>query len=157
MNFNKKILTLLFILSLSYIQAQEAILTSGGDATGSGGSTSYSIGQTVYMTKTGSNTSVAEGVQQPFEISVSLGVEETSINLEMAVYPNPATDYLTLKVENSKDITYQLYDELGRIIVKEKVTGLNTQIHLDNLAHATYFLSVSRNNHIVKTFKIIKK
>ena len=139
------------------MKAQETVLPTGGDASGSGGSVSYSIGQTAYMTKTGSNTSVAEGVQQAFEISVSLGVDETSINLEMAVYPNPATDYLTLKVDNNKNLTYQLYDELGKIIVKEKVTGNNTQIHLDNLAQATYFLSVSRNNHIIKTFKIIKK
>ena len=153
----KKLLITAFCFIISLMKAQETVLPTGGDASGSGGSVSYSIGQTAYLMKTGTNTSIAEGVQQPFEISVSLGVDETSINLEMAVYPNPATDYLTLKVDNNKNLTYQLYDELGKIIVKEKVTGNNTQIHLDNLAQATYFLSVSRNNHIIKTFKIIKK
>ena len=153
----KNLITLLFCLSLAFIQAQETVLTSGGDATGSDGSVSYSIGQTAYLVKTGSNSSLAEGVQQPFEISVTLGVDETSINLEMAVYPNPATDYLTLKVKNSKGLTYQLYDELGRIIIKEKITGRNTRINLDKLASATYFLSVQDKNRILKTFKIIKK
>ena len=153
----KNFLTIVFCLSFSFVQAQESVLTTGGNASGSGGSTSYSIGQTSYMVKTGSNTFIAEGVQQPFEISVSLGVDETSINLEMSVYPNPATSFLTLKVEEIKGLTYQLYDELGRIIKKEKVRENTTQIHLDKLASATYFLSIQNQNKTLKIFKIIKK
>jgi len=153
----KIFLTLLLCISFSFMQAQQAVLTAGGDANGSGGSTSYSIGQTVYLTKTGPNSSIAEGVQQPYEISVSLGVDETTIQLQMSVYPNPATSFLTLKVEEIKGLSYQLYDEPGRIIKKEKIRKNTTRIHLDKLASATYFLSVQNKYKTIKIFKIIKK
>ena len=153
----KKLLILQLFLSIFFMHAQESVLTTGGDASGSGGSTSYSIGQTVYLTKTGPNTSIAEGVQQPYEISVSLGVDETTIQLQMSVYPNPATSFLTLKVEENKGLTYQLYDELGRIIKKEKIKENTTRIHLSKMASATYFLSVQNKDKTIKIFKIIKR
>jgi hypothetical protein len=59
--------------SLSTIHAQEAIPAGGGNASGSGGSASYSVGQVVYTTNTGTNGSAAQGVQQPYEISVVSG------------------------------------------------------------------------------------
>jgi hypothetical protein len=43
---------------------------AGGEATGSGGSVSYSVGQVVYTTNTGINGSVAQGVQQPYEFQM---------------------------------------------------------------------------------------
>ncbi|MDY2585962.1 T9SS type A sorting domain-containing protein [Winogradskyella aquimaris] len=53
-------------ISLSMF-SQENISTSGGEATGSGGAVSYSIGQVVYSTYIGSNGTLSEGVQQPQE------------------------------------------------------------------------------------------
>ena len=153
----KIFLTLLLCISFSFMQAQQAVLTAGGDANGSGGSTSYSIGQMVYLTKTGPNTSIAEGMQQPYEISISLGVDKTTIQLDMSVYPNPATSFLTLKVEEIKGLSYQLYDEPGRIIKKEKIRENTTRINMDKLASATYFLSVQNQNGTLKIFKIIKR
>ena len=56
------------LLGLGGLQAQESPTAAGGEATGSGGTASYSIGQVVYTTNTGTNGSVAQGVQQPFVI-----------------------------------------------------------------------------------------
>ena len=42
----------------------QAILSAGGNATGSNGSASYSVGQAFYQTNTSANHSVAAGVQQ---------------------------------------------------------------------------------------------
>ncbi|MGD0341661.1 MAG: hypothetical protein ABSA76_08155, partial [Bacteroidales bacterium] len=58
------------------IHAQSTITTSGGNASGSGGSASYTIGQVVYSTITGTNGSSAQGVQQPYEISIITGIAE---------------------------------------------------------------------------------
>ena len=97
-----KLSTLLFLglgLTIS-VQAQKAIPASGGNATGTNGSVSYTVGQVLYTTNIGTNGSVAEGVQQPYEISVVVGIEQAKdINLICTVYPNPATDLLTLEVE----------------------------------------------------------
>ncbi len=151
---------LLLGFGMTDLQAQEAIPAAGGNASGSGGSVSYSVGQVTYTTNTGTNGSVAQGVQQPYEISVVTGIEEAvGIDLICSVYPNPATHYLTLKVENYdfEKLSYQLYDMDGRLIESIKLSGNETSIDMINLDPAAYFLKVIQSNKEVKTFKIIKK
>ena len=166
-----RVVTLLtFVFSLSTVTAQESVNVTGGNASGSGGSASYSVGQVVYQTHTGTNGSVAQGVQQPYEISVVTGLEDAKgINLSVSAYPNPTTDYLTLEVDNSvktnhdlSQLSYQLYDMSGKLLQGEKITGNQTSIVMSNLVPATYFVKVVvESSHDlslkeVKTFKIIK-
>ena len=150
---------LLLGLGLTGLQAQESINATGGNASGSGGSASYSVGQVVYTTNTGSNGSVAQGVQQPYEISVVTGLEEAkSINLSVLAYPNPTTNYLTLEVKEFElsNLSFQLFDMNGKLLQSEKITGNQTSIVMSNLVPATYFVKVTEGNKEVKTFKIIK-
>ena len=156
----KKILTVVFLIvfGLSGLQAQKAVLATGGDASGSGGSVSYSVGQLVYTINTGTGGAVAQGVQQPYEISAITGIEETGISLEMSVYPNPATKFVKLKVESKKlkKLSYQLYDINGKLLDSEIIKGNETTINMGSLTPSTYFLRVVDNNRVIKSFKIIK-
>jgi hypothetical protein len=141
------------------LQAQQVVTTSGGNASGSGGSASYSVGQVVYTTNGNSNGRVAQGVQQPYEIFIVTGIEEAKgISLEIMVYPNPATDFIKLKIENYdvQNLRYQLYDINARLLQDNKIVGNETDIVMSNYVSATYFLKVTDNNKVVKTFKIIK-
>jgi hypothetical protein len=141
------------------IQAQNTIPASGGNASGSGGSVSYSVGQVVYTTNTGTNGSVTQGVQQPYEISVVTGiVEAEDISLEMVVYPNPATDFIKLKIENYEvqNLRYQLFDINGSLLQDNLIVGNEISIDMSNYMSATFFLKVTDNNKVIKTFKIIK-
>jgi len=150
---------LLLGLGLTGLQAQESVNATGGNASGSGGTVAYSVGQVVYTTNTGANGSVAQGVQQPFEISVVLAIEEAQgINLSVSAYPNPTTDYLTLEVNEFElsNLNFQLYDISGKLLQSEKITGNQTSIVMSNLVPATYFVKVIQDNKEVKTFKIIK-
>ncbi|MFT5668873.1 MAG: hypothetical protein ACI9DK_003078 [Vicingaceae bacterium] len=157
---HKKTITSIAFLLLGFggLQAQESPTASGGEAPGSGGTASYSVGQVVYTTNTGSNGSAAKGVQQPYEISTTIGINETPISLELSVYPNPTTYSLQLKVESEKleRLTYQLIDLQGKVIEHKKVTASTTTIKMESLPKAIYFLNLSKNNQLVKTFKIIK-
>jgi hypothetical protein len=181
MRHKKLKLTAVLLLGLGLIglQAQESVNVTGGNASGSGGSASYSVGQVVYTTNTGTNGSVAQGVHQPYEISVVTGIEEAKgINLTVTAYPNPTTDYLELKVypvgnsnrvesEKLTDLSYQLYDMTGKLLQNKKLTGTETQIDMSNYVPATYFVrvyAVGRNDRTgviaesksIKEFKIIK-
>ena len=150
---------LLLGLGLTGLQAQESINTTGGDASGSGGSANYSVGQVVYTTNTGASGSVAQGVQQAFEISVVTGLEQAKgINLSVSAYPNPTTDYLTLSIDDFEisNLSYQLYDMNGKLLQNAKITGNQTSIVMSNLVPANYFVKVIQGNKKVKTFKIIK-
>jgi hypothetical protein len=144
-------------LGLGGLYAQQNSITSGGEATGSGGTSSYSVGQVFYTTSTGTNGGVAQGIQQPYEISTITNINETSINLELSVYPNPTTNYLTLKVEDNTNLKYQLFDMQGKLIESKTVTEKNSTILMEKLPTAAYFLKVVKNHLVVKTFKIIKK
>lgn len=150
---------LTFAFSLSTVSAQTSVNATGGDALGSGGSASYSVGQVVYTTNTGTTGTLEQGVQQPYEISVVTGLEEVKgINLSLSAYPNPTTDFLQLEVESEKlkDLSFQLYDMNGKLLQSEKITGNQTSIVMSNLLPATYFVKVNQSNKEVKTFKIIK-
>ena len=150
---------LLLGLGLTGLQAQESVNATGGNVSGSGGSTSYSVGQVVYTTNTGTSGSVSEGLQQPFEISVVTAIEEAKgINLSVTAYPNPTSDYLTLRIDEFEisNLSFQLYDMSGKLLQNEKITGNQTSIVMSNLVPATYFVKVIQGKKEIKTFKIIK-
>lgn len=152
-------LIFIFLFCLGGIQAQDAILTSGGDASGSGGSFSYSVGQIVYTTIIDSNGSMAQGVQQPFEISAVLGVDDLlGINLSLVAYPNPTTDFLNLTIANLnyKNLSYQLFDINGRLLAQKKLENNSSEITMKQFPSALYFLKIFNNQKLVKLFKIIK-
>jgi hypothetical protein len=144
---------------LTPLQAQNTIPATGGNASGIGGSISYTVGQVVYTSNTGTTGSVTQGVQQPYEISVITGLEESKgIDLNCIAYPNPTIDFLTLKVGNcdKENLSYKLFDINGILLQNKKIAGNETIIDLSNLVSATYFLIVTDNNKEIKTFKIIK-
>lgn len=142
------------------LHAQESTTASGGEASGDGGTVSYSVGQVVYGTHSGTTGSVSEGIQQPYEISVIIGLEETGINLNISAFPNPTTDYLILKIADDAHqesrFTITLYDLNGRVIEQQVVVSNETAIDMASLNAATYILKVNNENQEVKTFKIIK-
>jgi hypothetical protein len=155
----KYILVLLLSgISLCPLLAQTSINGGGGNATGSAGNVSYTIGQTFYTTQSTTTTSSTQGVQQPYEISITSGLKETLISLNLSVYPNPTTDELTLKLDktNVSGWSYQLLDAAGKLVKKQQITGKEEKIIMANLAAAQYFLRVLDGNKEVKTFKIIK-
>jgi len=161
LNFKISQLFAMFLraIGLNGLQAQTSIHTAGWNASGNGGSVSNSVEQVVYTTHTGTNGSVAQGVQQPYEISVVTGIKKfKELNLFVSVYPNPATDYLTLDVKEFEftNISFQLYDINGKLLQSEKIMGKQTSIVMSNLAPATYFVKVISGNQSIKEFKIIK-
>ena len=79
--------------------AQTSANTAGGDATGPGGSVAYSVGQPFYITYTGANGTVAQGVQQTYQI-FSLGINQSELNISLAVFPNPTYDNLNIEIKD---------------------------------------------------------
>ena len=82
----KKILFTLMLLpaALTGIKAQQGAVSAGGEATGAGGSVSYSIGQIDYITKSSSGHFILEGQQQPYEISIALPIRLLSFKASIS-------------------------------------------------------------------------
>lgn len=154
----KILFSFLLVMTGLTIKAQQTPVATGGNASGSGGTIAYSVGQVVYTTNAGSGGSVAQGVQQPFEISTVIAAGNGNINLEIVIYPNPATDFVTLNI-NNYDLTkfsYQLFDAGGKLIENRRIASVSEIIRMGHLPSAPYFLKVINNNQAIKTFKIIK-
>jgi hypothetical protein len=157
--------TFILGLGITGLHAQESISTSGGMAYGYGGSVSYTVGQVVYTTNSEITGSVAQGVQQPYEILDESGSDlATGISLQCSVYPNPVEKVLTLQVQYyiNESITYSLYDSNSQLLKTDVVENKKTLILMSNLPPTTYYLVVDQKKqknspHVTKTFKIIKK
>jgi hypothetical protein len=153
-------LTLLLagLLCGNLAQSQESTNSSGGDATGSGGSVAFSIGQVFYTKNTGSSGSIAQGVQYAYEI-FTFGIKETELNISLYVFPNPTTDNLTLEISdyNNEKLSYQLLDALGKQLSHGQLSANKTHIYTNSLPKATYFVNVVNEEiKTVQSFKIIK-
>lgn len=151
---------LLFGFGLTELHAQESLNTVGDNAIGSGGSMSYSIGQVVYTTNTATSGSVAQGVQQPYEISVITGtIQAKDINLLITAYPNPTINNLILNFNEFKiaNLSYQLYNLQGKLLQSDLITSRESSIYMSDLPPATYFVKIIQDNNEVKVFKINKK
>ena len=150
---------LFLVWGMSGAMGQNNTLAAGGDAEGSGGSLSYSVGQVDYIEATGSGGTANQGVQQPFEIFVLGDDVRPDIQLEMVVYPNPTIDQVTLRIGNfnSPDMTYQLYDINGRLLKRNAILNSETLISFEDLSSAIYLLQVMDHSSLIKSFRIIKK
>lgn len=158
-NKKSKMLALFFLsFGITAANGQQAITTTGGNASGSGATVAYTVGQIVYTTYINTNGTVSQGIQQPYEILVTMGIDNHSVNLKLAAYPNPTSGFLTLHVSNTQlsTLNFELYDISGKLIETRKITSPTETINMDNLPVATYFLKVANNNKEIKTFKIMK-
>ncbi len=138
--------------------AQQAIVATGGNAVGSGGTISYSIGQIDYITIDDNGGIATQGVQQPYEIYPVSIAEQEQISLEYCVYPNPTKASVTLVVgpNNLSDLFMKLYDLQGNLVLQQRITDVNTILPLDGLSSATYLLVVSSPSEELQQFRIIK-
>lgn len=158
MNPYKAIFVVCAFFSASVTHAQQAVSASGGNAIGSGGSSSYTVGQVAFTTNIGSNGSAAQGVQIPYEFSTIVGLEATGINLELKAYPNPANNVIHLSISDCKNggISYRIYNIQGKLLIDNPVKENLTSIPLQKFSGSVYILNVLGNNELIKTFRIIK-
>jgi len=159
-NFTRTLTAFGLFVIVSVTQAQSFIPAAGGNAAGSGGTVSYTIGQIAYTRISGTNGKLNQGIQMPYEISIITTITKTSGNSPtLSVFPNPSNSFMILKVESnySDNLTYHLYDMSGKLIQKDKVEGNETQINISAFRTGAYLLKIVNRNKEIKTFRIIKK
>lgn len=148
---------LLFGIGITSLNAQNATVSAGGDASGNGGSVAYSIGQVLYAFNSGETGTVLHGIQQPYEI-YTVGVENLDLNVSMSVFPNPTFSQLILEVNDHKveNMHYHLFTTEGRLIENADMTEVQTLINLQSQHAGSYYLMVTLDQKPLQTFKIIK-
>lgn len=157
-------LSALFFLAFcaTALSAQQSIHTAGNNASGSGGHVSYSVGQAVYQTHTGTTGTVAEGVQQAYEISVvGLNALADGIALTASAFPNPVSGLLKLHIDmdiHERNLVFQLINLEGKQVESRLISSETTEIHMGELKAGVYFLKLlDTDDKVYQNFKIIKR
>lgn len=138
--------------------AQQSIAPSGGNASGTGGTAAFSVGQVAWNMYSGANGSVIQGVQQPYEISVISGIDDYDISLNYVIYPNPTRGNVILSTGETDliGLKYQLFSIPGIMLQEKKLETAEMEIALDTYPPGTYLLRVVKDQVLVKLFKIVK-
>ncbi len=118
---NLKLLPLLlFSTGAMGVNAQSSVLTSGGNAVGSAGTASYSIGQIDFIAFSNAGGSVVQGLQQPVNTSVLpvtlLNFKATKLESKVLLNWETVTEIYSSKfiVQRSKDgITFSGFKQVS--------------------------------------------
>jgi hypothetical protein len=139
--------------------AQDVITSSGGKATGVNGTINFSVGQLFYAPVSAPSGSLTPGMQQQFTVSLVTDIAELLEKEDMlSVYPNPTLNFITIRVDHSKDIVldFKLYNLNGSVVMSGHLTEAHTDIVVQHVQPAIYLLKVFNGSVNVKTFRIIK-
>ncbi len=135
----------------------DAISATGDYSTGTNATLSWTLGEPVIETTTGSNAILTQGFQQNSYTFVSV-YEKPERNFDISVYPNPTTEFVNVKTNAvEQDLLIQLYDIQGKLL-KEIIMKDNTkQINLSKYSSSNYLLKISnKNGELIRSWKIIK-
>ncbi len=147
-----------------------AILTANAQATSpelvssasdSFNNTSYqldwSIGELATETYTGAQNTLTQGFHQGTYIVTSID-ENPLLEFSIVAYPNPTSDFVTLKVESSKveNLQVTVTDLTGKVLQNYKFANETEQINFSSYSVGTYLISITQNNQFIKSFQIIK-
>jgi hypothetical protein len=148
--------TLLFLTLLTSLSvtAQEVVSTQGDSYSNASGSIDFTIGEVIINTGTDGTNDLTQGFHQTNWNF--LGVEDFAPNYEAIIYPNPTEDVLNIRTSTFENVTYTLYDALGKRVMQDKLSAEQTPIQVSQLAPGSYSLTLNNETQNLKTFKLIK-
>jgi hypothetical protein len=156
----RKVYFFIFIIpfAIGSLEAQQVISSAGASATGTGVQLSWTIGEPVIETFTGTSAILTQGFHQS-RLTVTAIDPTLFPELDLSVYPNPVSTSLRLVISGDKlqNLTYRLYNIEGKAIIDKDIENSPELIKMELFSSGTYILKVFRDENIpLKTFKVIK-
>jgi hypothetical protein len=108
----------------------------------------------VTFTGLDSENNITQGFHQTNWNFVS--IENHVPNYEAIIYPNPTEDFLNIQASSYENISYVIYDEMGKLILQGQLFTEKTSFDINHLATGRYSLILSNSKENLKTFNIIK-
>jgi len=151
---------LLAVLIFSWIithqaNAQQVISSAGNFFENSAGSISGTVGEALIATHITSDKILTQGFHQTYLYIV--GIEDINESLTgIEVYPNPAENFVYLKMNHFEGCSYVLYNMNGSVLHRNAILGETSEIDFSYLLPAVYLLKVFRDHEEIQSFKILK-
>ncbi|AXT54315.1 DUF4832 domain-containing protein [Aquimarina sp. AD1] len=91
---------------------------------------------------------------QTISLNNTLNVDDFSITDNFSIYPNPASDIITIKLKKYDSAELEIFDINGQLI-KELSVSEDSQLNISDLSNGVYFLRLNKNKLVTR--KLIKK
>jgi len=148
----------IILTSIQFSFAQQVISSAGTNATGASGQVSWTVGETVIETFTGSGSILSQGFQQG-KLTITQVGEIDNPSVQVYVYPNPVNDKLKIEFSNFNPGKYfiQITDANSRVVFERKAATDTQTIDMDSFQAGIYFLKIGNlAENQYETCKIIK-
>ncbi len=77
---------------------------------------------------------------------------------ELILFPNPATTEINIRLgSHLRDITIEIYDLSGKIVLEQKLENFNTQINISTLNSGIYIFKCYDDKRIIENRKFVKE
>jgi len=151
----KKYTFVLFLLFATlFVKAQEVISSQGDTYTNVSGNIDFTIGEVITFTGSNVENQLTQGFHQTNWSFVSIKDHVPSFNA--LIFPNPTEDFLNIQASVFEMVSYSLYDEMGKLILKGVLSSEKTSLEVSQLQTGLYSLVLNNPENILKTFNIIK-
>lgn len=81
-------------------------------------------------------------------LTATLGVNDFQSARQVTVIPNPATDYISVRISDGADGRVQLLNSLGQIVLDDKISRTNDRISIGYLPAGIYICRVTSGEEI---------
>jgi hypothetical protein len=87
------------------------------------------------------------------KLTSTAGIKESE-SVTLSVYPNPAREYLTVASAATGEMSVSITDVLGKEVYADRFSG-SKKIDLDNFATGVFMVSITNNEGIIETRRIV--
>ena len=130
-----------------------SLQTASGSTRTSKGSVSYTVGSFLQHVPL-----MESSVSRQNSVTAKPNKQDL-LNFSVKAYPNPATDYILIDLEDykNKHAQFQLFDFAGRLIEEGAIRTTTTKVALSHLKKSYYLLKITILNQFEKTLPIVKR
>lgn len=152
--------TLFIIVSTTFGQSitPQVNSTCGEYFTGSNAQLSWTMGEPIIKTVSGTSSIITQGFQQPDYNIVGIG-ENPETSYGVTIFPNPTNNSLQIQIQDpgKAEFKISLTDLNGKQLLDQDIGNTTSYaIDLTKYAVSIYFLNVTTKDGKAQTFKIQK-
>lgn len=133
-----------------------SVIGSSGDyfQHSNSGNLSWTVGEITTETYE-NNFILTQGFQQ-FYLEITPVFEASEANFSFSVYPNPTPDRIIIETNQKGKFLLEFLDLTGKILLSREVALSPFEWSLPNCPEGIYYLKISREGRLVRTFKVKK-
>ncbi len=89
-----------------------------------------------------------------FSVSTVLGIESVPLPAIYSLFPNPASDFITLNNPENRNVLLEMFNSKGQLIFSKNESITNSSVDISNLVAGIYFYRITDSDGFSSTGKL---